>query len=285
MEDLNLNQDSTVVIEADGSFVNDLFDGDVEIPTTTETEQEKPIEQTEVVEEKGETDVPQDSNDEQVQSPFMTVKYNKESRNLTQEEAIEYAQKGMNYDSIYERYTTLKDNEIPMKELSNLAKANNMSLGDYVNQLKDVQKNFELDKELEALKEQYPNSDENLLKEVAESHITDRATMLSKKQQESENAAKQEIGRQLDVFNRRYPNVDASKLDPNVYSLMKDGFTLLEAYESINNDKRIEELEKQKSLEEAQKLNQENKKKSLGNTSTTGDAKETDDLINILFSD
>ncbi len=46
-------------------------------------------------------------------SPFLTVKYNKQEKNLSQEEARQFAQKGMNYDKISSR---LKETSAKLKQ-------------------------------------------------------------------------------------------------------------------------------------------------------------------------
>lgn len=60
-----------------------------------------------VPEQSGESGSPEDGsfleNDTANEQPFMTVRYNKESKPLSKEEAIVYAQKGMNYDKLQER--------------------------------------------------------------------------------------------------------------------------------------------------------------------------------------
>lgn len=59
------------------------------------------------VPESGESGSPENGsfleNDTANEEPFMTVRYNKEDKPLTKEEAIVYAQKGMNYDKLQER--------------------------------------------------------------------------------------------------------------------------------------------------------------------------------------
>lgn len=195
----------------------------------------------------------------------MTIKFNHESMDLTQEEAIQLAQKGKNYDTINAKYEAIKGSEPFINELNRLAKANNMSVDDYIKNLADVQSAFELNREVEALQEQYPDTNPEVLQELAMSRLKDNANLVSKKEQDAETAKKQEIGRQIDVFSKRYPNVDPSKLEMGVYNLMKEGYTLLEAYESFNADKRAANDKVKESQAKIKQQNDENKAKSLGN--------------------
>lgn len=210
--------------------------------------------------------------------PFLNIKYNKEDVGLSKEEAIEFAQKGKNYDHLKEKYDLLNT------EMDNLARANGMSVQDYIRNLRDVQNAFELNREVEALKEQYPNSPDELLQEVAQSHLRENANVLSKQKENEVNAKRQEINRQLDVFIKMYPNVDPQKLDKSVYEKMNEGFTLSEAYSMFKETERQGQLAKKQSLEKIEKQNQENKKKSLGNTTNNG-VDEKDEFLSELFGD
>ena len=45
----------------------------------------------------------EESGAQEIAEPFLTVKYNKQEKNLSRDEAREYAQKGMNYDKVSKR--------------------------------------------------------------------------------------------------------------------------------------------------------------------------------------
>lgn len=267
--ELNQVQDMTdnepVEVEEEGLFDNILTD--LEKPAEEETSVEEVVETAEEVVEKEEPET------------FLEIKYNKEPRNLTKDEAIELAQKGMNYDNILGKYNALKDNESMFEELNRLAKLNNLSLNDYVKNLSDVQEHFELNKEIEALKEKYPESDDSLIEELARTHLMTRENLESAKKQEQENAQKQEIEKWLDKFSSRYPDVDPSKLDKSVYDKIKEGYTLMEAYDIYLDGIKKEEDKKAESLETIKKINDENKAKSLGNIGNQENASESDQNI------
>ena len=90
--------------------------------------------------------------------------------------------------------------------------------------------------------------------------------------QEQADAQQMQAQKQIDIFMKEYPEFKdkgPEVLDPKVFEYVKEGYTLLEAYnkyqrESIANDAKVK----------ASKLNEENKKKALGNTSTAGSAEE-----------
>ena len=144
MDELNQVQDTAV--ESDDFFSDDVTEAEglFDEPET----QDKPVEDADTVQESNDT-----TNDEAAVTPFLTVTYNKAQRGLTQDEAIEYAQKGMNYDKLHGQYEALKQSEPLLNELNRLAELNGMSVEDYLHNLNDVQRNFEISQELEALRQ------------------------------------------------------------------------------------------------------------------------------------
>ena len=56
------------------------------------------------------------------EAPFLTVRYNKQDRPLTREAAVEYAQKGLNYDKLNERLAETTKKLSEYRELEALAK-------------------------------------------------------------------------------------------------------------------------------------------------------------------
>ena len=120
------------------STEENLFDDE----PTSEVENETEAETTETTE-----------TTEPVDTPFeLQVKFNGEERTLNEEDARMYAQKGMNYDRFYE-------------PLERLARMNNMSVGDYINQLNDTQVQYEVEKEKDNLRNdpKYENVSDEVL--------------------------------------------------------------------------------------------------------------------------
>lgn len=269
MEENNtsLNQDQ-VTTEEDG-FFDDFTDSDVDTTpgaeestqeTTEETNEATPTTTEEVVD----------------NQPFLTIRYDKEDVPLTREEAISFAQKGKNYDRLYERYDQING------ELTRLAQMNGMDVETYMNSLNDTQYRYEVNKELRSLQEKYPETSEEVLNELATERVNARlnnlATEQQNQQQEQADAQTLEIRRQLQLFKEQYPNLEPDKLDMGVYDLVKKGYTLLEAYGIWA---RLES-QKNKPNEDAKakidKLNQTNKAKSYGNMVNASD-NATDDFM------
>ena len=197
--------------------------------------------------------------EEEIPKYSLKVKYNNEEKELNEEDARMYAQKGMNYDKIYE-------------PLEKLARANNMQVGEYLNQLNATQHEFEVSKEVERLRgdSKYADLSDEILQEIANSRITENYNQQAQTQQENENIAlEKEFARQVDMFKREYPDIEPNDVDEEVFNLVRQGYTLLEAYNKWDRTSA-----KQKAIRQ----NEENKKRSLGNT-TNAKKVETDDFL------
>jgi hypothetical protein len=157
-----------------------------------------------------------------------------------------------------------------------------MNVEQYLESLNEMQSNFALQQEVKALKEQYPNSDESLLKEIAQKRVNERfeqnKAQIAQTMNNEAEVQQKEIERQVAVFEKRYPNVAADSLDQSVYDLMNEGYTLLEAYQTyLDNQRQVKEKEVQQK-QEIERINNKNKKKSLGNIGTN-EASNVDDFM------
>ena len=255
---------------------DDLFDFDEPETDSFDDETEDEVEEVETedevedIQDTPDEDEPTDETEDE--GPFLNIKYNHEDKALTREEAITLAQKGMNYDNLNDRYTQLNS------EVEQLARMNGMNVSEYLKSLKDMQTNFAINKEVQNLKQQYPDANEELLKEIAQKRVAethqnqqkDEATM--KKQED--DAKRNEIARQLDIFQKKYPNVDAQNMDQQVYKLMGEGYTMLEAYSIWKDDQNEVRTKEQAKKDAAKKANAANKKKGLGNVDSAGNAEK-----------
>lgn len=196
--------------------------------------------------------------------PFLTVRYDKEDRNLSQEEAKEYAQKGMNYDRLQGKYDDLNS------RIDRLAKMNDLSVDEFLSKLDETQMEFMVSNELDSLKEQYPDTAEEVLRELASNRI--KGNIESRQNHEKAEAEAQkeaEAQRQITNFLREYPDVSPDNVDQKVFDYIDQGYTLLEAYEKWQRESPQAKAEKQ---------NEANKKRSLGSTTNAG-KQDTDDFL------
>ena len=252
---------------------------DLELELPEDFEDTTPEDEEDVTEEEveeTETDqVEEEDASEQSEPDFLKIKFNHEELGLTKEEAIELAQKGKNYDALSEKYNRLANDPV-LTELNRLAQANGMSVNDYLKGLADVQNRAAFNNAFNELKAQYPNADDALLEELAQSRLNSKAQAQSNQAKQAEASRKAEIGRQLDIFTKRYPDVNPQSLDQRVYRLMAENYTLLEAYETVMSEDRAANKKAQESQAKKQKQHMENKAKSMGNMSN----QEGEDLSN-----
>ena len=253
MDELNQVQDSE----------ENLFEDYEETTSETEEQPEETVEET--------------AEPETVENPFsLNVKYNGEDKSLSEDEARTFAQKGMNYDKIYE----------PLQRLARMNGLN--SVGEYLNMLNDTQVTFEVSKEMENLRNnpRYDGVSDEVLEEIATAKVNEtigNQDRLFEQQRQGEADAEQaRVQRDIEIFMNEYPEFKEKgpeALDQRVFDYVKQGYTLLEAY----NKYAREEAEKNRPLEEAKekvsKQNEENKKRSLGSTTNAGNV-DSDDFLN-----
>ena len=211
------------------------------------------------------TEAPEAEEAEEATEPFLTIRYDKEDRNLSQEEAKEYAQKGMNYDRLQGKYDDLNS------RIDRLAKMNDLSVDEFLNKLDDTQMEFMVSNEIDSLKEQYPDTAEEVLRELASNRIKGNIQNQQNREREEADTRKEaEAQRQITNFLREYPDVSPDKVDQKVFDYIDQGYTLLEAYEKWQRESPQVKAEKQ---------NEANKKRSLGSTTNAGKT-DADDFLN-----
>jgi len=257
MNDQELNQ----AIESEEGLFDD-FAEEVNEPSEveeSEVEEDTPIETT---------------TDEPTNETFLDIDYLKEVKHLSKDEAKVLAQKGMDYDRIKEKYEGYKQYDNSIKVLDKLARSNNMNVNDFVNNLSNMQSQFETNKRLQELKKENPDTDEAILERLAKAEVG---------KVQIENATKKDptqerLEAQVKEFEREYPNVDWSNLPDEVIDHMNNGNSMLEAYQRYdiaNMQKQIDEL---KSKVQIKEKNDINKRKSIGNM-VSGSEESGDDFL------
>lgn len=255
-----------------------LFDDYVADETTETAEESEMTEETaQETEEEYAENAP--AEEENVQNDFLKVKFNGEERSLTEEEARVLAQKGMNYDRFYD-------------PIERLARMNGMSVGDYVNQLNETQMEYEVSRTMDELRDdpRYGDVNDDVLREIAESRVKDSIGQRDKEYadqtQEQADALTEKANREIEIFFREYPEfrnkAPEEVLNKQIEEYVGQGYTLLEAY---NKYQREQVNQSQANLKaKASQKNEENRKKSLGNTSNAGSA-ESDPFLKGFLAD
>lgn len=215
--------------------------------------------------------------------PILAVKYDGVEKQLTEAEARELAQKGMNYDRIKQRYDELANSE-ELTLLDQLAKEAGVSnRTEFVKTLAQYSQHNAVNQYVEQLKQQHPDTDESVLRELAETKLRqqqkEREEQRLTTQQQAEKQQKEAFAAQYNAFITEYPNVDTAKLPDEVIQSMAAGETMLSAYRGYE----LKQLRAEKAAAEA---NQKNKNKALGSVKdgNLGDEKP-DPILEGFLSD
>lgn len=175
-----------------------------------------------------------------VEEPFMTVRYNKEDTALSKEDAITYAQKGMNYDKLSERLetATAKLSEYESSDLYRLA-------NEY------AEKN---------------GTSADRVSELLSQHLRTGI---------DENAAKQTIvDNQLSDFMDRNPGMDPRQLPSSVLNAWCSGVPLSEAMVVHQAGAYRHEVETLRQQVEQLSTNEKNASASMGRPQSNGSARQ-----------
>lgn len=205
-----------------------LPDGDIETvePETNQVEEET-VEQettaeTEVQTEETKVEEEKQPEEAKVDEPAQTlkVKYLKEERELSMEDAIKYAQLGLNEERLSNKYKAELDGLQDTKNIiAELAKLNNISEAEAIQNLRD---NIEKAK-IEEIK---ANSD--IPDEVAKELLEARRI----KAEYAEKQKAEESNKEFTDFVKDYPNVKAEEIPQEVWETQKQGVPLKYAYQS-----------------------------------------------------
>jgi len=187
----------------------------------------------------------------------LKVKYNKDEIELDQDKAVEYAQKGMNYDKMFEQKQLLEDQIKEIQQASDLIDEIAKETGKTRSEVIEATRRQRL---AAKAKEQG--------KSVTELEAVQRADAEKARadQLESEQKKRERKANEWSEFHTTYPDVEPVSIPKDVFQSWTDGDTpLLNLYKLHKYDQAqatIQELErKSKEMEkqlEAQKINSEN---------------------------
>ncbi len=200
----------------------------------------------------------------------LDIVYNGEKHTLNEEQTIELAQKGMNYDRLMEKYNAaVSKNEEAEKyktQIENLAKVSGTTTEELMNMFDARVKDFKIERFAENQNVPHIYAEKLMkLNQEIEALKKEKAELLPIKKREDDIAA----------FNKEYPDVDVRTLDKEItLEWEKSGKPLVDVYNSITVKRLLN-----KNL--AQAANEENKKASSGSVrdSSLGEKIFSDDDI------
>lgn len=250
---------------------------------TTEAQQEETAERS--AEESQEQD-PEQSEEKESPQTFR-VKYNGEEKEITYEEAITLAQKGMNYDKVKEERDKLRDSD-ELKELDYWANQNNMTRSEYVKFLKDSRDRQTMTAEIQSIKEKYPEMDEAAVRELAEARAK-----LQSREREADEEKKAEEKKQKEIepwtdFLKAFPQYvrregqKNEEIPPQVFADVENGMRPIEAMLKYQNNELQRQIQERDAKIATLEKNDKNKAKALSSAAGVADAAK-DPFLDGLF--
>lgn len=230
-------------------------------PEETEGEEEIPASEENQTEEQAEAD----------QSLF-ELKHLGETKQVSREEVVRLAQKGMDYDRIRSERDADKAEIKRLQEmesfLTELAAPSGISVSDLMDQTR-----------AQLLAER-----EGLDPAVAAQRVKlerERKAFEEKKAQEEQTQREQAEAnrrRQEDFlrFKREYPHVDPKNIPQEVWDKVREGGSLMDAYSRHENKQLRDEVEAWKKKAETAEQNHKNKERSTGSQRSAGQTSEQD---------
>lgn len=238
---------------------------------------EEPEETTESTEQHETTEPKQE------EQPFLDIKYNGATEHLTKDQTVELAQKGRNYDKVYQRLQDIQNSPV-LQTISEQANRAGLSLEEYANRLAEFQQTSDINKIAEDFKASHPDASDEIAQDYAQKAY--EGQLAQQQQAQAQEAAQEQADmqsaaeEQVKAFMKEYPDVDLNKLPPEVINdIDNNGETLLNAYRAYDNRQLRAALQ-------ASRKNTENVKRGAGNLSAnSGGTGEMEPFLQGLLGD
>ena len=247
-----------------------IFDGEADLDwnedvATEGAETEAPSADAPKAEEKG-ADEPPAAEDI---ADFLTIRYNKADRKLSKKEAIEFAQKGMNYDHVKEELDSYRTGPIgrAMKAYADQA---GMSVEQYAEMMSKQAEAAAEKQAIEDLREKYPDAPDELLEEYAKLQRERNA-------EEAKSAEDAQMQREWADALAEYPDIKPDAIPQDVHEAVAQGMTPREAlrmHEIADLKAKLAELQ---SAQETKQKQAENRARSIGSAAGVSSGGEAED--------
>lgn len=200
------------------------------------------------------------------------IKYNGEEKEIPLSEAVQLAQKGMNYDHVKEELEQYKsgaksayDREIGL--LDSFAKRSGLTREEYIAHLEQGAASAEVEELVDELQSKYPDAPPDMLRRMAELEAKEQQARRALEEQQRERDALDRRTKPWRDLVREFPDVNVAALPEAVLKAVEAGRTPIEAYQAH----LLEEAQKQAKIAEQHGYN---KARAVG--SVRGDAAEPD---------
>ena len=163
----------------------------------------------------------------------LDVRYNGQHQKLTREQATTLAQKGMNYDKIYNQLQSALNNPA-LKVIESNAKKAGMSVDDYVNRMAQFQDTMSINQIASNFKKENPDVSDAVAnqyaREVYKNQQAEQARQDADKAKADAELENNRLLAEVKAFNERFPDVDIEHLPNEVVDDINQGVPLMEAY-------------------------------------------------------
>lgn len=263
-----MEQDTNVSMDVELNDGSDLFMDYAEDTNPEPAEEQAPEEATEAAEQT--TPEPQTHK----------VKFLGQEKELTYEELVTFAQKGLNADHALEKMANSRENQL----LDKLAARMGVTREQYLDIIEKNQRDADVKKSADALAKKYPDLPTEAASEMGQMAAELERYKNAEKDAAAEKAKREEAEKPMREFveylNTHHPDAeftkDVTKLPEPVLKDIragKDPTRAMMEYEIAESAKQLKELQdKLATAEKVKAKNEQNKKQSIG--SVTGNAGE-----------
>lgn len=155
------------------------------------------------------------------ETSFLKVRYNKQDRVLSKAETVELAQKGLNYDHVYEELKSYREGTIG-RALKAYADQAGMSVEEYARYMQEHAEAAAEKAAVEKLSEDHPDWPEDAVRELAKAQREgNKARAMS--------AEEEKRRREWAEARAAYPDVQPESIPKDVHDAIAGGMTPLEA--------------------------------------------------------
>lgn len=251
--------------ETSQTVTGGIFDGEPDIEwDDTEGEEVEEREDTQELE-------PEAKEPEKAEDDFLTIRWNKADMKLTREKAVELAQKGANYDHVFQELQSYRDGPIG-RAMKAYADAAGMSVEQYAEMMEQQQAAAAEKEALQELQNQYPDAPEELLKEHVKLKLED-------KKAQAASAAETRRQREWADALSEYPEIKPESVPQDVHDAVANGMKPVDAlrlHELTSLRAKVAELT---SAQETKQKQEENRARSIGSAAGVNGGEAKDDFL------
>jgi len=204
---------------------------------------------------------------EEQEDEGITVKYNGKEQKVGKDEIPTLVQKGLNYDHVMSELDSMRQGNM-YKALKKFADKEGMSVEQFSKYIQDKEDADTLSEAEAAIRKEFPNLQNNLVKELAEARASKKLNNAKAEQSSAEEKAWAEALKE-------YPEMNRDSIPEEVLQAVAGGKSPLIALKNYEIS-QLKAAQKKAAVEEK---NQKNKEKSTGSMNGTRSDGEMDDFL------